>query len=554
MFKASFRQMARNSSRILLLALLIVLIPFVPASAQGRGGRGQQPEPEPLKWRFMGASVGNRIAAVAGVPSDPNIYYAGAASGGVWKSTDGGATFAPIFDGMRVAAIGALAVAPTDPKIVWAGTGEAWAIRPSDVIGDGIYKSEDAGMTWTHLGLDETGRIGRIIVHPTDANVVYACALGRLSGPQRERGVFKTTDGGRTWNRVLFADENTGCSGLTMDPKDPNVLFAGMWQVEMHPWAMLSGGPGSAIYVTRDGGAKWTKVTHPGLPKSPVGKIDVAIAPTDSNRVYALIQTADQGSLWRSGDGGVSWKVVSWDRALIGRAGYYIRLGISPGNADEVLVANRSSHRSTDGGVTFQPWGGCGDCHDIWFDPKNPDRFAMTDDAGMQITTTHGQSWARVRLPIGQMYHVAVDNQIPYYIYSNMQDDGTMRGPSNAPESQPNNAAPSTGLGTGRGGPGGGRGGFGGFGSGGGRGGAGPPWDHALGGCESGFTIPDHGNPDIVWSSCYGNKLTRYDANQGTARSVAPWMISLDSPPGDAKYRCHWTAPLAVDPFDHNTV
>jgi hypothetical protein len=240
MFKASFRQMARNSSRILLLALLIVLIPFVPASAQGRGGRGQQPEPEPLKWRFMGASVGNRIAAVAGVPSDPNIYYAGAASGGVWKSTDGGATFAPIFDGMRVAAIGALAVAPTDPKIVWAGTGEAWAIRPSDVIGDGIYKSEDAGMTWTHLGLDETGRIGRIIVHPTDANVVYACALGRLSGPQRERGVFKTTDGGRTWNRVLFADENTGCSGLTMDPKDPNVLFAGMWQVEMHPRAMLS--------------------------------------------------------------------------------------------------------------------------------------------------------------------------------------------------------------------------------------------------------------------------------------------------------------------------
>jgi len=289
MFKASFRQMARNSSRILLLALLIVLIPFVPASAQGRGGRGQQFEPEPLKWRFMGPSVGNRIAAVAGVPSDPNIYYAGAASGGVWKSTDGGATFAPIFDGMRVAAIGALAVAPTDPKIVWAGTGEAWAIRPSDVIGDGIYKSEDAGMTWTHLGLDETGRIGRIIVHPTDANVVYACALGRLSGSQPERGVFKTTDGGRTWNRVLFADENTGCSGLTMDPKDPNVLFAGMWQVEMHPWAMLSGGPGSAIYVTRDGGAKWTKVTHPGLPKSPVGKIDVAIAPTDSNRVYALI-------------------------------------------------------------------------------------------------------------------------------------------------------------------------------------------------------------------------------------------------------------------------
>jgi photosystem II stability/assembly factor-like uncharacterized protein len=514
------------------------------ALAQGRGGRGQQPEPEPLKWRFMGPSIGNRIAAVAGVPGDPSIYYAGAASGGVWKSTDGGATFAPVFDGMRVQAIGALAVAPTDPKTVWAGTGEAWVIRPSDVIGDGIYKSADSGATWTHMGLDETGRIGRIIVHPTDPNIVYVCALGRTTGPQQDRGVFKTTDGGRTWTRSLFVDEKTGCSGLSMDAKDPNVLFAGTWQVEMHTWAFLSGGPGSGIYVTRDGGAKWTKVAHAGLPKSPVGKVDVAVAPSDSKRVYALIQTADQGSLWRSDDGGTAWKVVAWDRALIGRAGYYIRLGVSPANPDEVLVANSSSHRSTDGGVTFQPWGGCGDCHDIWFDPGNADRFVMTDDGGMQITTNHGQNMTRIRLPIGQMYHVAVDNQVPYWIYSNMQDNGTMRGASNAPETVANNAARA-------GGPGGGRGGVGGFG--GGRGNAGQPWDHALGGCESGFTIPNPVDPDIVWASCYGNKLTRFDAKQGTARSVAPWMISLDSPPTDVKYRCHWTAPLAVDPFDPNT-
>ena len=271
------------------------------------------------------------------------------------------------------------------------------------------------------------------------------------------------------------------------------------------------------------------------------GRSTSAIAPGDSKRVYALIQTPDQGSLWRSDDGGTAWNVVSWDRALIGRAGYYIRLGVSPANADEVLVANSSSHRSTDGGVTFQPWGGCGDCHDIWFDPGNADRFAMTDDGGMQITTNHGQNMTRIRLPIGQMYHVAVDNQVPYYIYSNMQDDGTMRGPSNAPETVANNAARA-------GGPGG-RGGFGGF----GRGNAGPTWDHALGGCESGFTIPNPTDPDIVWASCYGNKLTRFDAKQGTSRSVAPWMISLDSPPTDVKYRCHWTAPLALDPFEKDT-
>src|SRR2546427_352035 len=269
------------------------------------------PPPAGPAFRFMGPSVGNRIASAAGVPGDPTVYYAGAASGGIWKSTDSGATFSPIFDNQPVAAIGALAVAASDPKTVWAGTGEAWAIRDSDMMGDGVYKSVDAGATWTHLGLDETGRIGRVVIHPTNANIVYVCAEGRLTGPQQEKGVYKTADGGRTWTRSLFADPMTGCSGLTMDPKDPNVLFAGMWQVEMHTWGELSGGPGSAIYVTRDGGAKWTKVTHPGLPTSPLGKIDVAIAPTDSSRVYALIQTADQGSLWRSDDGGASWKRVS---------------------------------------------------------------------------------------------------------------------------------------------------------------------------------------------------------------------------------------------------
>jgi photosystem II stability/assembly factor-like uncharacterized protein len=541
------------------IATSALVVCAVSSTAQRRGDRAQPADA--LSFRFLGPVVGNRVASIAGVPGDPSIYYAGAASGGVWKTTDGGLHWAPVADTMPVAAIGALAVAPSDPSVVWAGTGEAWAIRDSDVIGDGIYKSLDAGKTWTHAGLDETGRIGRIIVHPTNPDIVYACAAGRITGPQQERGVYRTTDGGQHWDRVLFVDENTGCSGLSMDMKNPRTLFAGTWQVEMHPWAMLSGGAGSGLYKSTDSGATWTRlgpalgerpgppvegpaqserpaarVEGPaqserpgprveGLPRSPLGKIDVAVAPSDSNRVYALIQTKDQGSLWRSDDGGGSWHVVNWARGLIGRAGYYVRLAVSPINEDEILVSNSSFWQSTDGGRTFEErnWGG--DNHDIWWDPKDADRFVLTHDAGLTITTQHGRSTQRVQLPIGQIYHVMLDTQVPYYVYGNMQDDGTMRGPSWAAEN-----------------------------AGAGYNGSGNTWDHGLGGCESGFTIPDPADPNIVWATCYGNKVTRYDHRTKTARSVAPAMITLDSPPQDSKYRCHWTAPLAIDPFDSKNV
>jgi len=509
-----------KSSR-LLLGLLFACLIAVSITAQRRGAA----QPEGLAFRFLGPTVGNRVASIAGVPGDPSIYYAGAASGGVWKTTDGGIRWVPLSDSMPVTAIGALAVAPSDPNVVWAGTGEAWAIRDSDVIGDGIYKSMDAGRTWTHMGLDETGRIGRIVVNPSNPDVVLACAIGRITAPQQERGVFRTTDGGQHWDRVLFVDENTGCSGLSMDAKNPRTIWAGTWQVEMHPWAMLSGGAGSGLYVSHDGGSKWTKIEAAGLPKSPLGKIDVAVAPTDSNRVYALIQTKDQGSVWRSDDGGVTWRVVNWSRELIGRAGYYIHLAVSPANEDEILISNSSFFQSVDGGLTFRTvnWGG--DNHDIWWDPKDADRFAITHDAGITLTTQHGRSTQRVQLPIGQMYHVTVDNQVPYYVYSNMQDDGTMRGSSIAAE-----------------------------GAGAGYNGSGNQWDHGLGGCESGFTAPDPADPNVVWSTCYGNKVTRYDHRTKIARSVAPGMITLDAPPTESKYRCHWSAPLAIDPFDHNNV
>jgi photosystem II stability/assembly factor-like uncharacterized protein len=470
-----------------------------------------------FKFRFVGPKVGNRIAAVAGIAGDPSIYYAGAASGGVFKSEDGGNRWEPVFDKQSAAAIGALAVAPSLPSTVWAGTGEAWAIRDSDVMGNGIYKSLDAGKSWTNMGLPQSGRIGRIIVHPTNPDIVFACVLGRMTGPQQERGVYRTTDGGLHWERVLFADENTGCSGLSMDPHNPYTLIAGMWQAEMHPWGEISGGPGSGIYISHDGGSKWSRIEEHGLPKSPLGKIDVAIAPTNSKRIYALIQTKDQGSVWRSDDAGEKWRRVNSQRALIGRAGYYIRLAVSPGSDNEVLVANSSFWQSLDGGDNFREvhWGG--DTHDIWIDPTNPDRFVITDDAGLIITTVHGRGFHRVTLPIGQMYHVAVDNQIPYYFYSNMQDDGNMRGPS----------VPFDGE-TG--------------------------WDRHMGGCESGFTIPDTTDPNVVWATCYGDSVTRWDARYKEAHSVSPWKHTLDSPPDKLKYRCHWTAPIAIDPFDHNSV
>jgi len=520
--------------------------------AQQGGGQPQQtPAPQPPRFQYLGPPSAGRIAAVAGIPGDTTTYYFGAASGGVWKTTDGARTFTPVFDDQPVQAIGALAVAPSNPRVVWAGTGEAWAIRDSDVMGDGIYKSSDAGATWKHMGLRETGRIGRIIIHPTNPDIVYVCALGRATGPQQERGVYRTLDGGETWQQTLFVDANTGCSGLTMDPNDPKVLFAGTWEVVMHTWAMFSGGPGSGVYVSRDSGSKWTRLTQ-GLPNSPVGKIDVAVAPSNSKRVYALIQTANQGSLWRSDDGGTAWQVVSWDRRLIGRAGYYIRVTVNPQNDLEVLVANSSFHRSLDGGATFTiTGGGCGDCHDIWMDSRNPAHWAVTGDGGAGITRNHGQSFSQFVLPIGQMYHVAIDAQVPYWIYSNRQDDGTMRGPSNSPVQVPNvpSYRPPTPPG------GGGGGGFGGgegaaFGGGGGA----VPWDQGIGGCESGFTLPTLSNPDIIWATCYGNTVTRYDAQQGRARSVSPWMHTLDSEPVGLVYRCHWTPPLAIDPFDHNTV
>ncbi|HEY7700326.1 MAG TPA: sialidase, partial [Vicinamibacteria bacterium] len=398
-----------------------------------------------LKYRYIGPE-GNRVIAVVGDPKDRNVYYAGAASGGIFKSEDGGTHWKPIFDEQPVSSVGSLAVAPSDPQIVWAGTGESF-IRSNISLGNGIYKSTDGGKTWKHMGLTDTGRIGRVVIHPTNPDVVYAAAMGHSYGPQPDRGVFRTTDGGATWKKVLFVDENTGCSDLAMDPNNPRILFAGMWQLEIHTWGRTSGGPGSGLFVSKDGGESWKRLEGSGLPKLPVGKVAVGIAPSNSNRVYALIETADgvpskegekveSGELWRSDDGGETWKVVSYDRNLAGRTHYYSRFAIAPDDENEVYFLSAGFSYTLDGGETIKdPEGAAiagGDNHDMWIDPKDTSRRMVSHDGGLSISVNRGKSWNYIELPIAQIYHVAVDNDVPYNVYGNRQDGPSTRGPSNS--------------------------------------------------------------------------------------------------------------------------
>ena len=548
--------------------------------AQGRGGGPQGPQPtQPAgvpRFEYAGPTSAGRIAAAAGIVGKPGVYYAGAASGGVWKTTDGGATWKPTFDNQTSQAIGALAVAQSNPNIVWAGTGEAWTVRDMDMMGDGIYKSTDAGETWTNMGLVETGRIGTIVVHPTNENIVLVCALGRATGPQKERGVYRTEDGGRTWQQTLFVNPDTGCSGLQMSNQDPNVVLAGTWEIYLQTHILESGGMGSGIYLSRDGGKTFAKVTHPGLPRSPYGKTDVAIAPSDGNRMYALVQTgADgvkgmkseaQGSVWRSDDGGRSWQNVSWDRRLIGRAGYYIRIRVSPDDPNHLLIANSTLWRSRDGGkIWVNGGGGCGDCHDIWWDltPSMPGHYIVTGDGGMGIfgSPLNPTGNTGVSLPIGQMYRVTVDQRSPYWIYSSRQDDGSMRiasdrpiVPAEVPSYAPPPPPPPPPGEAGRGGRGGagGRGG-GGAGGRGGRGGAlAGPAQESMPSCESGYTYAEPNNHRFVWGTCYAAHVATFDELSGQRRSVSPWMHTLDSDPVGLKYRCQWSPPLAIDWFDNS--
>jgi photosystem II stability/assembly factor-like uncharacterized protein len=471
-----------------------------------------------LRYRYIGPS-GNRTAAVAGVPGDPLTYYVGSSSGGIFKSSDGGTTWEPIFDAQPAQSIGALAIAASDPNVVWAGTGEAF-IRSNVSIGNGVYRSTDAGQTWTHMGLESAGRIGRVAVDPRNPDVVLVAAMGHSYGPQKERGVFRTKDGGKTWEHVLFVDENTGCFEIAMDPNNPRILFAGMWPLVIHTWGRESGGPNGGIWKSTDGGDTWRRLTGHGLPEPPLGKIGLAIAPSNSRVVYALIETGspNRGVLWRSDDGGENWRITSYNRLLNERSHYASRIAVNAGDEDEVYFAANSMSRTLDGGYDSDVVDWSGDVHDIWADPKDPNRLMLSDDGGGQISLNRGKSWRPIELPNAQMYHVAVDNQIPYFVYGGMQDGSAYKGPSTA----------------------------------GGRGGS--LWQSTAG-CECGFVVPDPVDSNIVWGGCYNASLERVDYRTGHIATAHVWPeSSYGSHAGAAKYRFNWTFPIAISPHDHNTV
>ncbi len=362
----------------------------------------------PLTFRHIGP-VGNRIATVSGVVGDELTYYAGAASGGLWKSVDGGILWEPIFDDQPAHAIGAMAVSMSDPNVVWVGTGEPH-IRSNVSLGDGVYKSTDAGATWKNMGLGATGRVSRVVIHPTNPDIVFIAALGHAHGPQRERGIFRTKDGGATWQHVLFVDENTGASTVIMDPNNPRILFAGMWQVVVNTWGRESGGPGSGLFMSRDGGDTWTKLQGNGLPRLPVGKIDVCMSRANSNRIYALIETGDgvpwhgqeteSGELWRSDNGGRTWQLMTHSRDFGGRTAYYNNCRVMPDDPDEAFFLTAAFVRTIDGGRTGISQSGAqrpgGDYHDLWIDPNNGNRMIVGNDGGLGVTRNRGQSWHRV--------------------------------------------------------------------------------------------------------------------------------------------------------------
>ena len=531
--------MSKRTSFILLIgAALLLVTPFLL--------HAQQPQIVPdvydqLKYRYIGPE-GNRATSVAGVPGNPLVYYVGAASGGIFKSTDGGVRWAPVFDAEPVASIGSLAVAAADPSIVWAGTGESF-IRSHISVGSGIYKSLDAGKNWTLMGLEKVGRIGRVEIDPRNPDTVLACAMGHAYGPQPERGVFRTTDGGKTWVKTLFVDENTGCSDLGMDPNNSRILFAGMWQIEIHTWGRTSGGPGSGLFKSTDGGATWKRLEDHGLPHPPVGRIAVRVAARDSNRVYAEIETGDGipqgnspgqiGQLWRSDDGGDNWQMVNSDRQLRGRTHYYTREEIAPDNENEVFFFSASFSRTLDGGHTLSkmPADPGGDNHEMWIDPTNGDRMAVVNDGGVNLSVNRGRSWSHVQLPIAQIYHVTVDDQIPYFVYGNRQDGPSWRGPSNSLQ-------------------------FGGF-----YGNSIPrgAW-HPVAGGESGFAVPDPVDNNIIWSTgtgtgSVGGTVTRFDERTHQNREVEVWPDYVaGAPAAEVKYRFNWEFPIAISPHDHNKV
>ncbi len=486
-------------------------------------GADEKKEGDPLfkgmKYRSIGPFRGGRSLTAAGIAGDPTTYYFGGTGGGVWKSIDGALTWSPVFDHQGTSSIGSIAVAPSDRNVVYVGTGEA-CIRGNISDGDGVYKSLDGGKTWKNMGLKDTRAIGRVIVNPRNSDIAFVAALGHPFGPNSERGVFRTTDGGKTWEKVLYQDENTGAIDIAFDPANPNVLFASLWQARRTPWTLSSGGPGSGIYRSSDGGGTWKKLTEHGLPKGPWGRIGMAVA-ANSDRVYALIQ-AEEGGLYRSDDGGESWQLINPDHSLRQRPWYYMHVIADPQDADLLYIMNVDAFKSTDGGHSFNkvkvPHG---DNHGLWIDPRNTKRMALSNDGGVSVSTDGGKSWTRQdNQPTAQFYHVITDTRTPYFVYGAQQDNSTVAIASRSDDGT-----------IGR-----------------------PDW-YQVGGGEAGYIAPYPPDPNIVYAGDYEGNLTRFDKRTGQVQNIAVSPVLTDAKgAATLEHRFQWTAPLITSPHDPNVL
>ncbi|HZD04716.1 MAG TPA: hypothetical protein VE173_07355, partial [Longimicrobiales bacterium] len=470
-----------------------------------------------LRWENIGPARGGRSQAVAGSDARPLEYYFGAAGGGLWKTTDGGTTWRPVTDGqIGSASVGAVAVCEADPDVVWIGTGET-ELRGNVQQGDGVYRSTDAGETWEHLGLEETQNISRIRVHPDDCNTAWVAALGKHSVENPERGVFKTTDGGSSWRKVLFKSPAAGAVDLTLDPGNPDLMFAAIWEAWRKSWGFSSGGDDSGLWKSTDGGETWTDITHnPGLPRTlPIGKIGVAVSPANPRRVWALIEHEPEGGVYRSDDAGATWEKLNDDRSLRQRAFYYSRIYADPQDADVMYALNTGVYRSEDGGETFGRVGTPhGDNHDLWIAPSDPDRMINANDGGANVSFNGGDTWTAQDFPTAQFYRVITTEHFPYQVCGAQQDNSTacvpQRGWSFLSASD--------------------------------------NYFYTVGGCESGYIAPDPEDTDVFYSGCYGGALDRFDHGTGAERAVNVWP---ENPMGqsaeDLIERVQWTYPIVFD-------
>jgi photosystem II stability/assembly factor-like uncharacterized protein len=497
--------------------------PAAPASSTAGTPEEEDKSPwKALNYRLVGPFRGGRVVAVSGVVGQDNVYYFGAAAGGVWKTVDGGLNWSPLFDKQKGAspAIGAIAVAQSDPNVIYIGTGEA-CIRGNIVGGNGVYKSIDAGKTWNFVGLADTHAIGRLIVSPKNSDIAFVAALGHPFGDNEERGIFRTRDGGKTWDQVLYKDAKTGAIDITFDPTNPNILFAALWQAKRTPWSMDSGGPGSGLYRSADGGTTWKEVKEHGFPEGIKGRIGVTVSGANPNRIWAVVE-AEKGGIFRSDDGGETWQLLTDDHRFRQRAWYYSHIFADPKSADNVYILNTAAYRSNDGGKTFASLRAPhGDNHGLWIDPTNPNRMINGNDGGATISTDGGKNWtSQYNQPTAQFYHVSTDNRFPYYIYGAQQDNSTV-----------GIASASNQGGIDR-----------------------TDW-YEVGGGESGYIAADPTDPEIVYAGSYGGEITRYDHHTGETLGVNPWPVNpIGWAAADVKHRFQWTEPIAFSPHDSKTL